>query len=43
MKVEAAEVLEKLPHIIKKRLKAGEDVMFSVFGNIGSQAGRKAI
>ena len=29
MKVEAAEVLEKLPHIIKKRLKAGEDVMFS--------------
>src|SRR5208283_3030529 len=43
MKHEAAEILEKLLEIIKKRLIAGEDVMISGFGkwNVKSKHARR--
>jgi len=43
MKVEAAEILEKLLEIMKTRLIAGEDVMVSGFGkwNVKSKRARR--
>ena len=43
MKGEAAEILEKMLEIIKKRLIAGEDVMMSGFGkwNVKSKHARR--